>query len=156
MKERTSRTFHSRAHIVSFTSRNMNFDFICSSMLFSYPTLTPARVFSFLLSTDWPIFSHWGTPEIQISWHLFGRTRQAAYVSQVMCTQTCNLQIINMVLIRRINLCHFVGIVSPHWSTGFLPAATLSKTVRVFFFFFSTQIQSGASKDRRVVACMIR
>lgn len=55
----------------------------------------------------------WGTPEIQISWHLFGRTRQAAYASQVMCIQTCNLQIINVVLISHINSCHFVGIVSP-------------------------------------------
>lgn len=60
----------------------------------------------------------WATPEIQRSW----RTQPAAYASQVMCTQTCNLQIINAVLISHINSCHFVGIVSPRWSPGLLPA----------------------------------
>lgn len=74
-----------------------------------------------------------GTPEIQISWHLFGWTQQAAYASQVTCTQTCNLQIINVVLISHINSCHFVGIVSPRRSPGLLPATTASETARANF-----------------------
>lgn len=74
-----------------------------------------------------------GTPEIQISWHLFGRTQQAAYASQVTCTQTCNLQIINVALISHINSCHFVGIVSPRRSPGLLPATSASETTRAIF-----------------------
>lgn len=88
-----------------------------------------------------------GTPEIQISWHLFGRTQQAAYASQVTCTQTCNLQIINVVLISHINSCHFVGIVSPRRSPGLLPATTASETARAIFLLRSA---SGASEERRV------
>lgn len=64
-----------------------------------------------------------GTPEIQISWRSLGGTWQAAYVSQIMCTQTCNLQIISKVLISHINSRHFVGIVSTGRSPGLLPAA---------------------------------
>lgn len=87
-----------------------------------------------------------GTPEIQISWHLFGRTRQAAYASQVTCTQTCNLQIINVVLISHINSCHFVGIVSPRRSPGLLPAMSASETARAVLLLRS---ESRASEERR-------
>lgn len=88
----------------------------------------------------------WGTPEIQISWHLFGQTRQAAYASQVMCIQTCNLQIINVVLISHINSCHFVGIVSPRQSPGLLPATSASETARAIFLL---RTESGAWEERR-------
>lgn len=106
-------------------------------ILFIFPSSSPLPLyFSLLFSFMCFLFPAlcWlarlqsqGTPEIQISWRLFGRTRKAAYVSQVMCTQTCNLQIINVVLISHINSCHFVGIVSPRWSPGLLPAPSASE-----------------------------
>lgn len=95
---------------------------------------------------DWPVFRR-GALQIQISWHLFGWTQQAAYASQVTCTQTCHLQIINVVLISHINSCHFVGMVSPRRSLGLVPAVSASESAREIFLL---QSQSGASQERRV------
>lgn len=110
--------------------------YICQSYLFSLPLhlslsipLLPSPSCFLFPALCWLArLQSQGTPEIQISWRLFGRTRKAAYVSQVMCTQTCNLQIINVVLISHINSCHFVGIVSPRWSPGLLPAPSASES----------------------------
>lgn len=106
------------------------------------------RVFS-QHHADWPVFRR-GALQIQISWHLFGWTQQAAYASQVTCTPTCHLQIINVVLISHINSCHFVGMVSPRRSLGLVPAVSASESAREIFLL---QSQSGVSQERRVAGC---
>lgn len=78
-----------------------------------------------------------------------GGTVQAAYASQVTCSQTCNLQIINVVLISHINSCHFVGMVftPSSRSLGPVPATSASETARVITLL---QSESGVSEEREV------
>lgn len=114
-------------------------------ILIYFSVLFTSPYFSVLLfpAPCWLARLHtWATPEIQRSW----RTQPAAYASQVMCTQTCNLQIINAVLISHINSCHFVGIVSPRWSPGLLPANVSQRDGGSDFL--RSESESGASEQK--------
>lgn len=105
----------------------------------------------FLAPCCWPVFTCWAI-WMQKSWHLLGGTVQAAYASQVTCSQTCNLQIINVVLISHINSCHFVGMVftPSSRSLGPVPATSASETARVITLL---QSESGVSEERKVAGC---
>lgn len=84
-----------------------------------------------------------------------GGAVRAAYASQETCSQTCNLQIINVVLISHINSCHFVGMVftPSSRSLGPVPATSASETARVITLL---QSESGVSEERKVAGWFTR